>query len=405
MQMDPVEQDLWYLTGPETAGRLSGTQGARRASAYLARALEELGLSPGGEDGFFQRVEVPAIRVTGPARLTVDGVTYRYRRDFGEMAHLSSGGSVKSRLVVVSAGDAVRPEDLKGKVVLIPKRPEGFDFNATAAAAADLGVVALLVEWGEPKWFHKTLFGSADNRIPVVRLRESLAADLAARPGVTVELDLPLTVDRLPCRNVLGLLPGKDATKTLALTAHYDHLGDDPDGERFPGAMDNASGVATMLEVVRSLVERKIDLPVNLLVGFLTGEESGVWGAKHLAAHAPVPLSAVINLDGMGYEPALRAIRLGYAEPGHWIADLAAEFYQQKGTEIRWTSGGDDSVAFQAVGLPALGLGQMPTVDRPVGVHSPDDTVDYLYLSTIAEGAESILSLLQRLAVHPALAS
>jgi hypothetical protein len=402
MQPDPIEQDLQYLTGLETAGRLSGTDGARRASVYLAGRLESMGLTPVGDDGYFQWLDVPAARITGPVQLRVGDASYRYRKDFGEMTYLSSGGVVKAPLIVVRDEDQLRPDDLRGKVALIPKRPDGFDLNATAAAATDLGVAALLVEWGEPKWFHKTLFGSSNNRIPVLRIRESLAADLAARPGVEVKLDLPLSVGKLPCRNVLGLLQGTDTTRTIALTAHYDHLGDDPEGERFPGAIDNASGVVTMLEVLRMLKDRKVNLPFNLLVGFLTGEESGAWGSKHLAAHQPVPLSAVINLDGMGYEQRLGAIRLGYTEPGNWLADLAAALYQQNGTEVRWAAGGDDSGPFQAAGFPALGLGQMSTKPTSVGWHSPDDTFEVLHVPTIKEGAESILSLLLRLADHPA---
>jgi hypothetical protein len=404
MRLESVRDDLVYLTGPETAGRLSGSAGAARAADYLAGRLAQLGLSPVGENGFLQTVEVPAARLQGPVRLTIGGVSYAYRRDFGEMAHLSAGGSVRSHLVVVNDGQAVSPDAIRGAAVLIPERPDGFDFNATAAAAADLGAAALLVEWGEPRWFHKTIFGSPENRIPVLRVRKSLAASLASQAGAAVALDLPLVTSRLPCQNVLGLLPGTNPAVTVALTAHYDHVGDDPEGERFPGALDNASGVATMLAVAEALVERRVPLPFNVLVGFLTGEESGTWGARHLAANPPVPLSAVINLDGMGLEPALRSIRLGYPAPGHWLADLAAAHFTESGTAVQWTAGGDDSVAFQAVGLPALGLGHMATEPLKGGVHSPDDSLDLLHLPVILAGAESILSLLQRLAVHPAMA-
>ncbi len=402
--MDPVVQDLMFLTGSETSGRLSGTEGARRASAYLAGELKSLGLIPVGDDEFFQWLEVPAARLTGPVRLAVGGTHYRHRHDFGEIAHVSSGGAVQSNIVVIRDGDEVRPEEIQGKAVLIPKRPDGFDLNATAAAALEVGASALLVEWGEPTWFHKTVFGSADSRIPVIRIRESLAERLASDLGAAVELDLPLEVHTEPCRNVLGLLPGADPTRTVALTAHYDHVGDDPDGERFPGAIDNASGVVAMLAVIRRLVEQRVALPFNILVAFLTGEESGLWGAKHLARRSPVPLSAVINLDGMGLEPALRAIRLGYSAPGNWLANVAAELYQEHGIEVRWTVGGDDSVAFQAAGLPALGLGHMSTEPLRVRIHTPDDTSAVLHVPAIEEGAETIVSLIRRLAVHPALA-
>ncbi len=466
-ERDAISQDLRYLTGSEAAGRLSGTDGARRASVYLAQALEDLGLTPAGNDGYFRWLDVAAARLTGPARLKatiasdVTGSaktrTYQHRKDFAEMSSLSSGGTVKAPLVVVTEEaqeeSGLRPEDLKGKIALIPKRPAGFDFGATVTTAADLGVVALLVEMGEPAWFHKTVYGSPNNRIPVLRVTASLATELvaaaataaaagrsagaadggdgaanaavrAAAPSpVEVEIDLPLSFQWLPCRNVLGLLPaGRLAgghlpgslmpsthatsalTRTVAITAHFDHVGDDPAGPRFPGAMDNASGVATVLAVLRALAApaRRTRLPFNLLVGFLTGEESGLWGAKDLAAHPPRPLSAAINLDGIGFEPALRAIRLGRSAPGHWLADLAAETFQGLGIEVRWVTGTDDSAAFMNAGLSTLGLGQMATEPWPAAMHTPEDTAEVLHLSTIKEGADAILSLLDRLAARPA---
>jgi aminopeptidase YwaD len=69
--------------------------------------------------------------------------------------------------------------------------------------------------------------------------------------GADVDLDLPLERVTLPCNNVFGLLRGASSDFTLALTAHYDHLGDDPGGARFPGAFDNASGVASILAAAR----------------------------------------------------------------------------------------------------------------------------------------------------------
>lgn len=106
MRLDTVRDDLEYLIGPETAGRLSGSEGVARAVAYLARRLTEMGLSP-------------------------------------------AAGSVRL-LVVVRDGQAVSTKVIRGAVVLIPERPEGFDFNATAAAVADLAADALQVEWGSP---------------------------------------------------------------------------------------------------------------------------------------------------------------------------------------------------------------------------------------------------------------
>ncbi|MFZ5815692.1 MAG: M20/M25/M40 family metallo-hydrolase [Bacillota bacterium] len=390
-----VIRDLELLTGPEAAGRLSGTAGAWWAAGYLAGQLAEAGLQPAFREGFFQTVDVPAARLTGPAVLQVGGRDLRHRLDFGESAALSAGGSLTGPLRVAHDGEALDPATLRGAVVLIPERPEGFDLAATAATAADLGVGALLVESGEPAWFHKTVYAGR-GRLPVLRIRRSVAAALASQSGLPVRVELPLTAGTQPCQNVVGHRPGPHLhLPTLLLVAHYDHLGDDPRGFRFPGAEDNASGVVTLLSVARNL---RNHLPANLLIAFTTGEESGLHGARHLATHLPVPVDAAINLDMVGGETGLRAVRVGHSAPGHWLADLAAAEMVRRGIEPRWVDGRDDSAALLGAGIPTIGLGQERTSPGRSVMHTPSDRSEYLDLPTLLEAADLLESLIIRTA-------
>lgn len=106
--------------------------------------------------------------------------------------------------------------------------------------------------------------------------------------------------------NVIGLIPGTDpdlADQYLVLTAHLDHVGVRPtdavgDDEIYNGALDNAVGVASMLEVARLLRDNPPARPV--LVVALTAEERGLLGSAFHAAHPTVPashLAANVNLD------------------------------------------------------------------------------------------------------------
>lgn len=392
-----AERDMAYLTGTECAGRLSGTEGASRAAMYLSAELHTAGIGPAGPAGYFHPVEVPASRLEGRARLSVAGRELSHRRDFAEAAALSSGGSWAGPMSVVRDGEALDPFDLAGRVVLIPERPSDFDLGATVSAAADLGVAVLIVESGEPRWFHKTVYPGG-GRIPVLRIRSSLARELAARGGARVEGDLPLASHRRTCRNVLGILPGPPGAPALVLAAHYDHLGDDPGGERFPGGLDNASGVVTVLTVARELRRQGGGLPFNVLVAFLTGEESGAWGARNLVEHSPVPIWAAINVDVIGAEPELAAVRLGHALPGDPIAGLAAEVFAERGAQPRWIPGRDDSSAFIAAGIPTAGLGQQLTRPGGIALHAPDDTGDAVHWPALFEGASAVVEIVNRLA-------
>ncbi|MBI2333248.1 MAG: M20/M25/M40 family metallo-hydrolase, partial [Chloroflexi bacterium] len=369
-----LEHDLAFLTSPAAAGRLSGTEGARRTATYLRAGLDMWGFNTA-----LQPVTVPAARLTSTPKLVADHLAFSPRRDFAELTAFSAGGHVNGQLLIVREDDLYRPEDFKGKVILIPERPQGFYLGETVKIAVEMGVAALLIEHGEPDWFHKTVY-TGNGRIPVLRVKKSIAEKLSSINGTNVDLDLPLQRGSLLCNNVLGLLRG-DSDFTLALTAHYDHLGDDSDDVRFPGAFDNASGVVAILAAARELTKEK--LPFNLLVAFLTGEESGLWGAKQLIAHPPAPLSAVINLDGIGSEPKLNAMRLGHRQRGDWLAELAEGVLSKRGIAAQWIGGSDDSSAFISKGIPTLGLGQQPTGQARSVMHTPLDTLESLYLETI----------------------
>lgn len=103
--------------------------------------------------------------------------------------------------------------------------------------------------------------------------------------------------------NILGLIKGeKNPSQYLVLSAHLDHLGI-WENNLYPGANDNASGVATLLEIARLLNKKKDELPYSILVAFWSAEEMGLIGSRHFTQHSPFPLEALrlnINLDSIG---------------------------------------------------------------------------------------------------------
>lgn len=389
--MNRFMHTLKFLTSPITAGRLSGTEGARRTADYLQAELTAAGF-----DSALQPVDVPAARLTSTPKLVVGPQAFSPRRDFAELTAFSAGGTVSGTLLVVRDGDLLSPASFHNRVILIPERPQGFNLGETVNTAIELGASALLVEHGEPDWFHKTVY-TGNGKIPVLRVRKSIAEEIASLNDADVELALPLRRSILPCNNVLGFLRGAADDFTLALIAHYDHIGDDPGGTRFPGAFDNASGVAAVLEAARQLAKEK--RPFNMLVAFLTGEESGLWGAKQLVANPPVPLSAVINQDSLGGEPKLNALRLGHKQRGDWLAELAETALSERGIQAQWVSGSDDSSVFISKGVPTLGLGQQPTGQARSVMHTPFDTLEALYPETIQEGIEVLLDVVQSISL------
>lgn len=102
--------------------------------------------------------------------------------------------------------------------------------------------------------------------------------------------------------NVVGLIEGRHPTlkqECIVFAAHLDHLG--RKGEVvYPGAMDNAMGMAMLLEVASMQAQSLFPLDRSILFAALTGEEKGQLGSSYLAAHPPVPaqaLVAAVNID------------------------------------------------------------------------------------------------------------
>jgi Zn-dependent M28 family amino/carboxypeptidase len=141
---------------------------------------------------------------------------------------------------------------------------------------------------------------------------EVLAADAAGKPLPHFPLGAALrakqTVKRweVESPNVVAVSPGSDPTlakEYVALSAHLDHLGigEPIGGDRvYHGAMDNGSGVATMLEVARMLHDSGAHPKRSLLFVIVCGEEKGLLGSKYFAAHPTVDgksIVADINVD------------------------------------------------------------------------------------------------------------
>lgn len=181
-----------------------------------------------------------------------------------------------------------------------------------------------------------------------------------------LSLDLKNATKRSQSRNVLAVLPGKTRPdEAIVYTAHWDHLGthaDEPGDNIYNGAIDNASGVAGVLEIAEQFtVNKTADRSIVFL--FVTLEESGLLGSKYYAAHPVIPLAktvAVINLDAMtmvGPAKDLTVIGLGNSELDDWLAPIAAtqkrvlkqESAPEKGMFFR-----SDHFSFAKAGVPAL---------------------------------------------------
>jgi hypothetical protein len=148
------------------------------------------------------------------------------------------------------------------------------------------------------------LFEGAPKSLATVRTeaKKGRPAGFALQPTLSVESESKWEDFASP--EVIGLLKGSDPTlaaQHVVLMGHLDHLGIKPDAKPgedaiYNGALDNAAGVATMLEAARQFAAQPARPRRSVLFIANTGEERGLLGADYYANHPTVPAASIVGL-------------------------------------------------------------------------------------------------------------
>jgi len=215
----------------------------------------------------------------------------------------------------------------------------------------------------------KALFASAGQDFDALKKAAVTRAFKPVPLGVTASVALKNKLRTIDSTNVVGRVDGADPAlkdQGVIYSAHWDHFGIGPEvnGEKiYHGAVDNASGVAGVIELARAFV--KVSPPPKRSVLFLlvTAEEQYLLGSAYYAAHPFVPLAktaGVINIDAMNVHGRTRdlvVVGLGNSEMDEVLRAAAAEQGRvlkpdptpEKGSFFR-----SDHFSFVKLGVPAL---------------------------------------------------
>jgi peptide/nickel transport system permease protein len=346
------------LCSPKLEGRESGTPGALATANLLADQMRSIGLFPGGDDDTYLQTLVQAgIHLSGMPQLAfVDpaaGPGFAYRRDFAE--HVGGRGedeSVEGDLIGLALGPSsqnggpdpygLEQRNLAGAVVLVHRQDLVPPLGRLAAGVL---VIADSPAELQLKYLYKIGRGTFDSpgfRIPMMivsrqaadRLLRGAGSSLdafeaeraelgsgeafATDPGSSLRMTIPLTVADVrgePVINVIGYIPGTGAavrtaggasldSQVIIVSAYYDGLGVGPDGRFYPGANDNASGVAAMLEMARILVDTPYPPKKTIVFVAWSGGERGAGFSVTNTMNAKIgfnqlTVEAVLELSGM----------------------------------------------------------------------------------------------------------
>jgi hypothetical protein len=353
---EALRRHIDVLASDSFAGREPGTEGEQKSIAYIAGQMRSFGLEPGGPgNSWYQPLEVTirrpgdqtsSWRVKGRKEERIE-----LGRDeiilFGRSAleTLDSAPVIFAGHGAVVSGKGINQldgADLKGAVVLIlHDSPEGTDVPAysqrveavaAAGAAAVIGIIGRELPWpvvqrvydsGQKRLsIHAppTLAG-AMSQIAAERLLRAAGQDpgpLLATPGpgfrpvplrLRAGFEVATEIETIRSSNVIGRIRGSgDGREALLYLAHWDHLGlcDKEGPDRIcNGAVDNASGIAALLETARALGRGKRPRR-DILFLATTAEEMGLLGAEYFASRPTVPLGSIvaaINMDTLAIAP------------------------------------------------------------------------------------------------------
>ncbi|MEO7119882.1 MAG: M28 family peptidase, partial [Ginsengibacter sp.] len=345
-------------------GRETGTEGQRKAAAYIISQFKKFGLQSPQSLKDYQQM-YPLLKDTLiPKMLKIGTKKYTFGSDYLVTPGTDESSEFNAKDIIFAGYgitdinyDDYKGKDVKGKLVLIfPGEPSagdtflvsgttkasvwGYSINRKAILAKQKGAVALLVvnlkadnitTLSQNLKTSNTYFprakDTASEKVPVITVAPYVAKNIFGPKGTDLvsyaEAGIPLKDFNADAKeksklvykriktetsasNVVGFIEGSDLkNEYVFLTAHYDHLGKKGDVIYY-GADDDGSGTVSVLEMASAFAQAKAQGfgPRRTLV-FMTvsGEEEGLWGSEYYSDHPVFPLDSTdvdLNTDMIG---------------------------------------------------------------------------------------------------------
>jgi hypothetical protein len=454
--------EVTYLASPELKGRATGSPEIEKAADYLVGLYKSFGLKPPDGKSYEQAFPVTLGAHLGTNNglfwLAGDVRLPARKNDFQPFSFSSSGHAKNVGLVFAGYGVTDKEKhyddydgiDVKDKFVLIlrhepnedPKNPHGLSSHAglaeKAVNAKMHGAKGVLIvndaynHGGEDKGLDKfaVVEGPTDVGIFFVQVKPELAEQWLDAGGkkdqlrtlteainhdakphsfavakVDIELDVDIKHDTATAHNVAAYLPGS-TNEYVVIGAHYDHLGMGDEhslapsqmGTIHPGADDNASGTAGVVELARWFSKQPKPKRGILFMNF-AGEELGLLGSEYYVNHPILPLAdavAMINMDMIG---RIREGKIYLAGSGtgssfpKLLDDVKAPAPLQIDLNEKAGYGASDHTSFTTKGVPVLFFFSGLHADY----HKPSDTADKIDAADAAKLLDYVANLTERL--------
>lgn len=372
--LDFVKSQVDLLTDSSFYGRGYVNNGSNVASNYIADSFEELGLTP-TKNGFLQPFTFEVNTFPGEVSFSSQDQSFIVGQDFivDPQSGMSEGTYKTIQLDSTYFNQTPLGNISKKRVPVIDL--SGIDTPDEKAALHSFKLERLqttpvvLLNPGKTTWSvgvqqYNYALVEVDNRkvtSPIKKVTFSIKPEQIA----------------FEANNVVGKISGERSDSLIVITAHLDHLGM-LGSAMFPGASDNASGTATMLDLANYYTDHKPKFD-TYFIGF-AAEEAGLIGSKYFVDHPLFELSKIkflINLDLMGSAANGITVVNGklYPEEMTKLASINSENDYLPKVKLRGKAANSDHYWFSEHGVPSIFI---YTEGNAKAYHDVNDTPDGL---------------------------
>lgn len=424
-------QTVKTLASVKFDGRLSGSEGYNEAAKFAAKRFEQFGLIPAGDNGFFQYLNVEYNKIDTPAvfNLILGKKNYPYILGKDFVFRGFTGAANINQPVAFCGYGISRPDlgyddyekiDVKDKIVMVFKQNPIWNLDdkpwdkgsprEKTRVAYEHGAKAILFVSRPNDEKPQLPIGSVAHgdgeqldSFPQLHISLEVANDFLSLINVSInECQTKIDNKKSPfsfltrrkaeiivnakyeksarTMNIVGMIDGTDLElkeEYLVIGAHLDHVGSQA-GLLFPGANDNASGSAGVLELVEAFQKSELRPRRSILFVLFASEEQGMFGSKYFVEKMkinPEKIVAMLNLDCIGHGDSIQ-VGNGKSTPELWkTANEIDEATSNLMVTDTWKGGGADLTPFYEKDIPGLYFVSKYSYDY---LHLPSDTPETL---------------------------
>jgi hypothetical protein len=364
--LDYAKEVVKVLASPEFKGRGFTDEGHLKAAEYIREQYKAIGLKAFTKD-YFQPFNVEANIFPDRMQCIINGKRLIPGKEF-LVDPASSSIHGEFPIMVVTKQELLNTSRVQeivktcaGKVVLIDAR--GFsttDKEAQKKANEMIGMLsynpqilnmATVVVTGEKLSWSTSSFQAGKASLTI-----NTDIDVTAVSSITLDIDARIV--KAKAQNVIGYIEGKERPDSfLVVVAHYDHLGMMGKEVLFPGANDNASGVAMLLDLAKYFKVAPPDYSMVFIA--LSAEEMGIKGAEYFVSKPEIELSRIrflVNFDLAGTgDDGIKVVNGSvYQQRFDMLKKLNEEGQYLKSVQIRGAACNSDHCMFYQKGVPCF---------------------------------------------------